>query len=70
MIIAIICLIIALFIITAFLMESKFEKDRNLYACYIRMNYKGIASGSCCEGDNKPECKKCYYHKMFLEREK
>ena len=68
MLIGIIITIIALFIVASCLMEIKFEKDKNLYACYIRMNYKGIASGSCCQGDDKPECKKCYYHKMYLER--
>lgn len=61
-------IIIILFIILASLMEWKNERDRKLYECYIKMNFKGLANASGCYGDSKPECSKCYYHKIYLKR--
>lgn len=68
-----IIVVIVLFIISASLMEWKSNKDKELYSCYLNMFYKGFAYGSECSGkaDSDPEsskCKHCYYHKLYLKR--
>lgn len=62
-----IVVIVILMIVVASYMSYKSDKDRELYSCYLRMTYKGIANGHGCVGNDTPKCKTCYYHKLYLK---
>lgn len=63
--------LIALFILIIVLVELMFyksDKDTARYECYYKMNFKGIANVSGCQGTGAPECKHCYYHKLLNKK--
>ena len=59
--------LVVFIVVTAAYMSYKSEKDRRLYQCYLRMTYKDIASVTGCQGTGTPECKHCYYYKLYLK---
>ena len=61
--------ILMIFIVGAgiVLIDSKMDKDERKYKCYTKMLFKGKANAFGCLGSEAPECKKCIYHKKYLQ---